>query len=414
VEFLDSFPEGLGWGSSLLGWIPSGSFRYSLFITLLIATGGAGAATIISRPSEPVGLSRRVDAANFPIIYEGKSVSVSFDIEDIGFFKPVFGGEREVVNPEKPRQDGARTLVFKTPGEYYLTFNDKKSLKVLVLKKTEPVRWSVTRVFDFFVANLIVTRGDGEAFYKDRDAYAKYWFRSSDPGMLLCGPTLDLFGTVIRSLFDLPIRDVTFTGTYWQNGKVQYATHNVLEIYLPDVKKWVLFDINNGFLSKWKSAFEITEAVRKKAGMGRRLSKKERDELEAGLDLEEEVIAYRTVNAANEETVFHKRLLTNIKVRDLRAGLYAAFVGGASYWGGTRFGVPRLPADYDVYYASLHEEPFLREASIRWQGNWNLSVKVVSPKKLKIMLDRAYEKDIREQKWLERIPKEKDADRLAY
>ena len=66
---------------------------------------------------------------------------------------------------------------------------------------------------------------------------------------------------------------------------------------------------------------------------------------------------------------------------------------------------PSLKASNSTSVISrYHEDEFLLEAQIRWQGNWDLKVKHVPPKELQQMLDIAYSDEISARKWETLLP----------
>lgn len=371
--------------------------RILVALILVVAIGvGLVLAQGIGRlePSEPVETS-------YPIIYAGDSIMVPEDVESWTYFKPLFGGDRPSVNPAGPTVVNGRELIFEKPGEYYLLLNSFQPFRVVVLAPDEAVSDSVVRVFDFLTANLLVTQGHDNLYISDPDAYIKRMFLTKDPGLLLCGPTLALFQRLIYDRFRLPVRDVTYTGTTLSDGKVMYSTHNTLEIYLPDKRKWVQFDVNNGFLVEWLSALEISEIVRKTAGSGRELSPDEW----AAIDWKRHqgVVPFRSVDAANDEAKFRPELVSKTSVAETWPKLSQFFVGGPSYRNGPRFGLPGLPKDYDLYYATQHDDPLLIEASKRWAGNWDLTVKVMTRAEMEKLLQAAYADQIQAKEWMTQI-----------
>jgi hypothetical protein len=71
--------------------------------------------------------------------------------------------------------------------------------------------------------------------------------------------------------------------------------------------------------------------------------------------------------------------------------------------------MPGLSKEFDLYYATQHDDPLLIEAAKRWSGNWSLTVKVVTREEMEGMLDAAYASQIKEKAWLKRIhPHQRD------
>lgn len=348
-----------------------------------------------------VGSRIGADEISYPIVYAGDLIVAPEDVHDWAYFEPLFGRDRPGVNPAAPTVVGRREFRFDKPGEYYLLLNGSRPLRVVVLAPDEPVSESVLRVFDFLVANLLATQGQDKLLSEDPDAYTRQFFQSSEPGLLLCGPTLALFERLVQDRFHLPVRGVGYIGTFSYGGQISYSAHNTAEVYLPDKRKWVQFDLNNGFLVKWLSALEISATVRKAAGSGRALSPEEWAKIDwAPYDGVEPL---RSVDPANSEATFRPGLVGTDSVREHWPALSHVLVGGPSYRSGRRFEAPGLPEDFDVYYATLHDDPLLIEASKRWAESWGLSVKVVSPREMKELLDAASASQIEAEAWLSRI-----------
>ncbi len=346
------------------------------------------------------------DGQQYPVLYNQEFVAINEDVPSLKFFFPIFSPDRAVVNPEKPRivERNNRTLLyFDVPGEYYLDINNDKKLKVLVLGRDEAISSNVVRVFDFLVANLVVTQGNDKEFYENSRNFAIDFFRSKGPKMLLCGPTLSFFEIILRDRFNLPVRDVTFTGVFMEGGRLNYSTHNVLEVFLPDKGKWVLFDVNNGFVVKWMDAFEITEQVRNASRSKMNLAKAEFESID--FDVHYLVDAKRTADASDRRSVFDPAMVTKQSVRDRWHDLAKIFVGGPGYWGGKRFTLNGLSSEYQLYLSRYHQDEFLLEAQLRWQSNWDLKVRHVPPVELKQMLEDAYAEEVSAEKWLGHLPK---------
>ncbi len=78
-------------------------------VILLLSGSIALLTTYISSAEEIV--------SDFPIFYEGSYLEVKDKVDVIGFYLPVFGASRGVVNPEIPEVINGKKLLFKTPGE---------------------------------------------------------------------------------------------------------------------------------------------------------------------------------------------------------------------------------------------------------------------------------------------------------
>ena len=125
--------------------------------------------------------------SRFPIIFAKEFATASTRICRIEFFTPLFGAERNLVNPAKPIIKGEQ-IHFREPGEYYLKVNGDY-LKVLVLDPSEGTKEALLRMFDFFVANNLYLGADDNAWYQERYIYLRSFFRSCEPMMLSCGPS---------------------------------------------------------------------------------------------------------------------------------------------------------------------------------------------------------------------------------
>jgi hypothetical protein len=347
-----------------------------------------------------------IPKSKYPIIYQGETYELAEDINSIETFLPLFDGERETVNPSDPKVIESTKLLFDVPGEYYLQINQSSNLKILVLSFEDSLSENIVSLFDFITANFLPMRGQGESFYQNRNNYIDSFFQDGDPGLLLCGPTHSLLERLLADRFNIPVRNVTFTGTFLQSGKVQYTTHNMLEVYLPDIEQWILFDVNNGFYVEWKSAVEISQIVRDTAGSGRKLSSEEWGAIDwAAYDAKvaNSVLPYRAADANNADAEYKPEHVSDIRADSVWHTTSQYFVGGPSYWNIKRHGAPGLPEDFDLYYVTMHDDELLIEASKRWQTNWNLTVKVVTKGEIKEMHSNVYSELIAEKGWLDYI-----------
>lgn len=341
-----------------------------------------------------------------PVLYNQEYVAINGSLRSLSFFKPVFSPGRAAVNPGRPRVvvEKARTLMyFDIPGEYYLDINEGTQLKVLVLDRDDDISSNVLRVFDFLTANLVYTQGNDKEYYENRENFSKDFFKSKAPKMLLCGPTLSFFEIILRERFNLPVRDVTFTGVFIEEGQLKYSTHNVIEVFLPDKNKWVMLDVNNGFAVKWMDSFEIAEKIRAASSTKRNISKAEFEAIK--FDFHHSVDAMRPLNLFDLRGVFYSDMVTRESARDHWHDLAKILLGGPGYWGGDRFNHKGLPPDFQLYLSQYHQDNFLLEAQLQWQDNWDLKVRHVPPEQLKRMLNDAYAEELSAKKWLEYLPK---------
>ena len=117
------------------------------------------------------------------------------------------------------------------------------------------------------------------------------------------------------------------------------------------------------------------------------------------------VDAKRSRNPADLRSVFASDMLSEQSVRDRWHDLAKIYLGGPGYWHGVRFNQKNgLSSDFDLYLSQYHQDPFLLEAQVRWQGNWDLTVRHVPPEELNTMLDKAYSEQIAEKKWASNLP----------
>lgn len=396
-----------------IGWQPSKTWVFIVVLVMaLFAAYGITALQDRGKVNQKELANKQADWGGFdfggqkyPVLYSQDYIAINEDLLSLDLFLPLFSPDRAVVNPEKPRivvMNKRTLLYFDVPGEYYLDINNDEKLKVLVLDRDQEISSNVLRVFDFLVANLVVTQGNDKEFYENSGNFAIEFFKSKEPKMLLCGPTLSFFEIILRDRFNLPVRDVTFTGVFMEGGRLNYSTHNVLEVFLPDKKKWVLFDINNGFAVRWMNAFEITEKVRNVSRSKENISRAEFESID--FDFHYMVDAKRTTDASDLRSVFYPEIVTRQSVRDRWHDLAKIFLGGPGYWGGKRFNQNGLSSEYQLYLSRYHQDEFLLEAQLRWQGNWDLKVCHVPPEQLKQMLDDAYAEEVSAKKWLGYVP----------
>ena len=50
-------------------------------------------------------------------------------------------------------------------------------------------------------------------------------------------------------------------GTFWLGDEITVLGHNVPEIYIPELKKFIFVDVNNGIIPKWLDGIEVAAAV---------------------------------------------------------------------------------------------------------------------------------------------------------
>ena len=356
----------------------------------------------------PAGNVFRLDTGDlkYPVLYAGDFVRSPVDIGRIETFKPLFGPERPVVNPALPKLVSPRELKFEVPGEYYLRFNGDWAAKILVLDADEPISQGVVRLYHFFVANSLPCNGQGPSFYKQRvEAFLKLWFNRDGPALLLCGPTQAAFGEVVDDRFRLPVRMVTFPGTFLRDGKIGKATHNYPEVYLPDKGQFVAFDINNAFFVRWLSASEIARKVHDSADERALLTPEQWDKI--GFDSDQTfasalgAVTADVLIAKDTDIEFRPELLSRTTRKEGWPRMTVIYYGGVAYFGRPGYGTKFLGI---AHLGSLHENPKLTEAAVAaWFHPWNLEAKVVSPEELERLLAQGFAKKIAAEAWRERV-----------
>lgn len=354
----------------------------------------------------------------YPVLWSSQAISASAPISRIETFLPTFSHTREVVNPALPIIDG-KTLTFDAPGEYYLIVNGGHAIKVLVLAPAEAISSHVVRIFNFFVANMVQSSEDDYAFYSNRGAFAHWWFHSVAPARLLCGPTADVFQMVVRDALSLPTRKVTFPGVTRARNRIERTTHNVLEVYLPDVRKWTLFDINEGFVSRWMDAFDLVDFSRANTNAATASGRWETGGAIRELDIPTDTpIPYLAKDwSAYTGKPFSRHELSSIPRPFVWKENFRFYYSGLAYWGGgTEIGNPLsgtefLPGQY--IFANRHSDRALEEEVISWIESFGISVTRVSQRALLKMLAAGFHDEIEAKAWLRRIPVAPDANNQA-
>ena len=336
----------------------------------------------------------------YPVLWEGQEITVPGSMGALSFFSPVFGADRPVVNPTIPPVLGNR-IVFSRAGEYYITIGGATSYKVLVLSAGEPVSAAVGRLFDFWVANSVFAEQDDAAYYADQTGYLDRFFRSTSPMVVLCGPTHANFARVIAEALALPTRRPTFPGTFYWEGEIYYLTHNPIEVYLPDLDRWQLFDVNYAFTVTGMSAQDLSSFVRAHA------SPKDTGYTDAAafrtLDIHTAPRAY----LANDPSVGSSRLISGAPVTYAWRDTFRFYYGGVAYWGGDAYfqmphGTEFLPGTY--VWALLQTDPNLGSAARTWIESGGVPVTAVTPEMLAALLADGHRASILQEAWKTKIP----------
>jgi hypothetical protein len=378
----------------------------------LLAAASRTMAAPIAAPMAVTRTTFSFGESRFPIVLAGESAKSSDRIRSLDFFMPLFGGERKVVNPALPEvtNNGMRFMV---PGEYYLRINNSDYLKAVVLDPSEGTKGGLLRLFDFFVANNLYIGVDDYTWYTLRIGYMRTFFRGCEPMMLSCGPTHQVFREWVRDRFAVPTRIVTFATTRLLNGMVVYASHNLPEIYVPELGKFVMFDLNSNFVPKWLDAMEIAEVVHSKRTDDENPNEDWRDygiDFHAGVEARPANMDYLATlrqRLGFERVAFEPELVATGIVNEDRASALRCFYGGAGYWGkniqsvqptGTEF------LDGDVLWASLQTNPLLVMATTTWMQANQYPMQIVDPVRLREQLDNGHHEAIAAAAWRSRFP----------
>jgi len=386
---------------------------------------------------------------DIPIIYVNEKIIVNKIIHKITYFKSWFSPHRSNVNPSVPVKkiiDDRTIISFNKTGEYYLILDNNHKLKVLVLDDRHK-NWipgshhqisdNVVRIFYFLAANHVSSVVENTRHQQNQEKYIFDFFHREIPLLLTCGPSLSLFNEIINCKFNLLYRSVCWIGVYFESaaaprdkimshdgewiggdgeggvggvgedgvignarGKLFRCTHNVSEIYLPDLKKWVLFDLSNGFFIKWLDAFECSELLRKQyaetpQGMSLLDSTfKEKIKYDKKIHKCDLVDIY----LGEHETTFEPVASDIRKFESNGLGghpdwpdlginiLYKAMFSGPSYW--AREFDPGC--EYDKYVSNYTKHDIIRQEQIKWDGEYGQKLLHVEPENLKRILRDKY------------------------
>ena len=107
----------------------------------------------------------------------------------------------------------------------------------------------------------------------------------------------------------------------------------------------------------------------------------------------------RPVSYGGNPPSFRPELVSEVSVRERWHWMTACLVGGPAYKPVAAYGLPDLPRDFDVYFASFHEDPELTQMAVDWTAEFGLTTKVCTLAELQSMLERACARVIREKAW---------------
>jgi hypothetical protein len=323
-------------------------------------------------------------------------------VKRIGFFTPWFGHYRKCVNPGKPKVSG-RTISFRKAGEYYLRINEAQPVKVLVLPPGENISRSVLRIFDFYIANKSAMNRDETQYAADPSGVIARWFRNDEPMLLLCSSAHDFFGRIIKEVFALPTRRVLLPGTGRLGSEVYKVIHHALEVYLPDIGKWALFDVSNRFVVRWFDAFDIVDFVR---------NNEEDTPLGTGY-VKESALASLDIYNGGIVSFLPKEhdcipadgdwsaCLSKLPVAYSWINLFKLYHGGVAYFGADSHicEVEENNPWGKCIFASRHEDHELRDAAVEWMRENGFTPLVLPQEELKVWLAEAFGAEIAEARW---------------
>ncbi len=359
--------------------------------------------------TDPVRLSITLPDARFPLIWTHESIQTSVTCQVTSTFQPVFGKDRPVVNPGQSQVDG-QSIRFDRVGEYYLVLNDEFPLKVLVLDPSEPISQIVTRIYEFCVANMVYAQRDETVFMSATvEESIRGWFQSTAPLNLLCGETARVFYELIHDRLRLPTRAVTFPGVFRWEGEKYMSSHNVLEVYLPDQRKWALFDINFGFLVEWKDAIEIAEYLQQfpsPKGTGY-IAHEAFLRLPIHRGTPQTFLPLDPVAKCGNQP-FNVKELSAVPVQYLWKDGFRFYNSGVAYWGAkTSWHPPGQGTTFlaDAYtFAPTREDKDCIPNVIEYITPFGFKPKVISMNELRRLLSEGHQREIDCHAWDTRIP----------
>jgi hypothetical protein len=335
------------------------------------------------------GYDERISLGIYPLVYTDEIISFPEKIKTLSTFSSLWSPNRKVINPSLPTVID-NSLRFDDEGEYYMVVNGKFIIRLLSLNRSETDSEKIQLLHNFTAANFIVTTSEDATFNSNPITYIENFTKSISPGQLLCGPTLNFLELIIQNKLDLPTRHTEFTGVIISEGKIEYSTHNTLEVYERNLNKWINLDPNNAFLVKNSSALDITKSFRKITnGESRRMTNSEFNSMK--LDYDTSVQPYDSLEQeVPENTVFNPSSIGPRMVRDNLENLAIIYLGGPTYWADRPIIDPGPYGEFDMYFTAAHSEDLLNEAAVKWESNWDLSVTKIGLEKMDEFLEYAY------------------------
>jgi hypothetical protein len=288
-------------------------------------------------------------------------------------------------------------------GEYYLRINEAQPVKVLVLPPGESISRSVLRTFDFCIANKSAMNRDETLYAADPSGAIARWFRNDEPIFLLCSSAHDFFGRIIKEVFALPTRRVLLPGTGRLGGEIYKVIHHVLEVYLPDIGKWGLFDVSNKFVVQWLDAFDIVDFVRKN----------EKDTPLGTGYVKESALASLDIYNGGVVSFLPKEndcipaegdgnpCLSKLPVAYSWINLFKLFYGGVAYFGADSHvcEVAENNPWETCIFASRHEDHELHDVAVEWIRENGFNPLLLSQEELKVRLAEAFRAELAEARW---------------
>ncbi len=391
----------------------------ALVIAGAIVLTGGGAAGSLGAPAPVVspadtGLKIESPSDGIGVVRSGSTVRFSLPVKHVDSWTPLFSPNRRVVNPARPKRVGEKALRFDRPGEYYIRLNRRHYTRVLVLNRTAPPRRHLLALFDFYVANHAWTTAHDAPFYADPPKYLKGFFVRHAPAAILCGPTQWMLQSLIRKRLGLPVRSTSFAGAVREgrgSRQILFGSHNIIEVYLPDIDKWVHVDGDAGVLPKWKSSLELWAAIKSRVEVqDTALTRAQMSAIEPKLRLHQQVVAHG-VTRMNGSYRFSKRYLKASPLHEERQKYWRALAGGPAYHLVSYSPNPpiRELVDAGLLYTDGWSDPEVRDAA---RGEWTRAAAagngltrdefgdvVLSPAAVKDVLHRAYASEVAKEKW---------------
>lgn len=363
---------------------------------------GSSPASSVRHAAGPLRITSPSDG--LAILREGGTLRLSESIERITFWRPLFGARRSAVNPARPTLVGRAALRFEVPGEYYLRLNGHRYARALILPIDAPPRVAFLSLFDFYLANSANTDADDALIVEDPAAYIRGFFVRHRPAAIHCGPTQAFLAKLIRTRLGLPVRFTVLPGGgRWPDGSINFGVHNVLEVYLPDVGKWVHVDANGGVLPKWRSTLEVSRVLR--GALGARdvvFSREEWTRVASRLRLHENVVIRQVRAPSIGPYDFRRAYVTRTATRREYWRQSYFLAGGPAYHLSAYAPNPpiRRILDADLVFTDGWAEAEVRDATVeKWTPQGFRDAVLLQPDEMERLLARAYAPALAKRGW---------------